>query len=112
MCCYLLLLGSGRRRAENASSSSQIAKSNASREPNVKAPGFYFPFSIPPPADSPILWVGICSRKFREIIRKNLVKIKIYVQGGWANKFCKKKCPEKGFRYASCMFKRLPTNNP
>ena len=40
---------SGRRRApENASSSSQVSKSEALREPNTKAPGLRFSFSAPP----------------------------------------------------------------
>ena len=41
--------GSGRRRApENASSSSQVSKGEALREPNTKAPGLRFSFSAPP----------------------------------------------------------------
>ena len=43
--------GSGRRRApENASSSSQVSKSEALREPSTKAPGLRFSFSAPPAA--------------------------------------------------------------
>ena len=47
--CHPLRPGSGRRRApENASSSSQVSKSEALREPNTKAPGLRFSFSAPP----------------------------------------------------------------
>ena len=46
--CHPLPPGSGRRRApENASSSSQVSKSEALREPNTKAPGLRFSFSAP-----------------------------------------------------------------
>ena len=104
--------GSGRRRApENASSSSQVSESEALREPNTKAPGLRFSFSAPP-ADGRGLWIGIFSRKFRESYAKERAKVKVHVEGGGPVNFAKKVCPEKGFRDASCMFKRLPRSDP
>ena len=72
---------------------------------------FAFP-SLHPPADGRGLWIGIISRKFRESYAKERAKVKVHVEGGWASKLCKKSCPEKGFRDASCMFKRLPRSDP
>ena len=104
--------GSGRRRApENASSSSQVSKSEALLEPNTKAPGLRFSFSAPP-ADGRGLWIGIISRKFRESYAKERAKVKVHVEGGGPFNFATKSCPEKGFRDASCMFKRLPRSDP
>ena len=55
--------------------------------------------------------IGIFSRKFRESYAKERAKVKVHVEGGPVN-FAKKICPEKGFRDASCMFKRLPRSDP
>ena len=40
------------------------------------------------------------------------MKVKVHVEGGGPVNFAKKICPEKGFRDASCMFKRLPRSDP
>ena len=81
------------------------------REPNTKAPGLRFSFSAPP-ADGRGLWIGIFSRKFRESYAKERAKVKVHVEGGGPVNFAKKICPEKGFRDASCMLKRLPRSDP
>ena len=104
--------GSGRRRApENASSSSQVSKSEALREPNTKAPGLRFSFSAPP-----CWWPGSVNRdNFAKVPRKLCERAgesQSACWRGWASKLCKKNCPEKGFRDASCMFKRLPRSDP
>ena len=76
-----------------------------------KAPGLRFSFSAPP-ADGRGLWIGIFSRKFRESYAKERAKVKVHVEGGGPVNFAKKICPEKGFRDASCMIKRLPKSDP
>ena len=92
--------------------SSQVSKSEALREPNTKAPGLRFSFSAPP-ADGRGLWIGIFSRKFRESYAKERRKSKCMLhEGGGPVNFAKKICPEKGFRDASCIFKRLPRSDP
>ena len=54
----------------------------------------------------------VFSRKFRESYAKERAKVKVHVEGGGPVNFAKKICPEKGFRDASCMFKRLPRSDP
>ena len=84
--------GSGRRRApENASSSSQVSKSEALRKPNTKAPGLRFSFSAPP-ADGRGLWIGIFSRKLCERAGES----QSACWRGWASKLCKKKLSWEG----------------
>ena len=56
----------------------------------------------------PGLWIGIFSRKLCERAGESQSEC----WRGWASKLCKKNCPEKGFRDASCMFKRLPRSDP
>ena len=88
--------GSGRRRApENASSSSQVSKSEALREPSTKAPGLRCSFSAPP-ADGRGLWIGIFSRKFRESYAKERAKVKVHVEGGGPVNFAKESLSWEG----------------
>ena len=104
--------GSGRRRArENASSSSQISKSELCESQTLRPLVFAFP-SVYSPADGRGLWIEIISRKFRESYAKERAKVKVHVEGGGLVNFATRSCSEKGFRDISCMFKRLPRSDP